>query len=195
MKKYLAILSFTIFLLMMGGCGNENAQDSTGKEDISKPDLKADANNTDPLLIEIKDMEARSKKDTILDRNVGLRLLKAYQNYYNMHPNDSLGIAYLFEAARVADAMGKYEKATELLVNFHDRVANVEKKAEAMYMLAFVYDAHLHNPTKAIKYYGDVIQYYPNSPWATQAKSAIPLVGKSDEDLIKMFEEKNKGAM
>jgi len=148
--------------------------------------------SSDPLLIEIRDMEARAKTDSVIDRAVGLRLLKAYQDYYNKHSKDSLGLAYLFEAGRVADAMGKYEKAVDLLINYHDAVANIDKRAEAAYLVAFIYDAHLHDTNKAIQYYNKVIDLYPNSTWAEQAKAALHLVGKSDEELLKFLQEKNK---
>ncbi|MFM7726975.1 MAG: tetratricopeptide repeat protein, partial [Flavobacteriales bacterium] len=80
---------------------------------------------TDPLLLEIKTMEGRTQKDTVLDRAAGLRLLRAYQDYYNKHPQDTTALNYLFEAGRVADALGKYDKAVELLANYHDGSANV----------------------------------------------------------------------
>lgn len=147
---------------------------------------------TDPLLIEIKDMEAKAKLDSVIDRGVGLRLLRAYQEYYNKNPKDAVGMKYLFEAARVADALGKYQKAIDLLVNYHDGVADANKKAEAAYMVAFIYDAHMHQDAKAIEFYNRVINLYPNSIWAEQAKSALHLVGKSDEELLNFLKEKDK---
>jgi TolA-binding protein len=137
-------------------------------------------------------METRSKKDSVIDRTVGLRLLRAYQTYYNQHPQDSLGKSFLLDAARVADAMGKYDKAIELLGNYHDAVEDKSKKAESAYLVAFIYDAHLKNEKKAIDYYNKVIDLYPDSPWAQQAKSALHLVGKSDEELLEFLKEKNK---
>jgi TolA-binding protein len=98
----------------------------------------------------------------------------------------------LLDAARVADAMGKYDKAIELLGNYHDAVEDKSKKAESAYLVAFIYDAHLKNEKKAIDYYNKVIDLYPDSPWAQQAKSALHLVGKSDEELLEFLKEKNK---
>ena len=180
------------FSMLFSACSDPVTPPTSEIPDV-KPQYDADPNNVDPMLIEIRDMEKKAGMDSVLDRNVGLRLLKAYQDYYNKHPNDSLGMAYLFEASRVADAMGKYQKAVDLLVNYHDGIANMEKKAEAAFMVAFIYDAHLHNTKKAIEFYNRVIQLYPLSPWAEQAKGALHLVGKSDEELLNFIKEKNKG--
>lgn len=187
MIKNLSFLFLISILLFTVGCS-----DSASNSESSKG--KAKEVVTDPLLIEIQDMEAKAKSDTIFDRNTGLRLLRAYQEYYNKNSKDSLGLAYLFEAARVADALGKYDKAVELLINYHDLIGNYHKKAEAAYLAAFVYDAHKKDTEKAIEYYNKVIELYPKSEWAEQAKAALHLVGKSDEDLIKFLDEKNKKA-
>ncbi len=187
MKSFIhSIFIFTAVVLFIS-CG-----DSTQTGDT--PATKAKEIISDPLLIEIHDMEARAKTDTVFDRNTGLRLLKAYQEYYNLHAKDSLGQAYLFEAARVADALGKYDKAVELLTNFHDMTGNYHKKAEAAFLVAFIYDAHKKDSEKAIEYYNRVIELYPKSEWAEQAKASLHLVDKSDADLIKFLDEKNKKA-
>ncbi len=190
MRNKLAILSaLALFVFCIYSCGDRQEKSVTiaSADDLNKKDEMI----TDPVLYEIRDMEARAKKDSVIDRTVGLRLLRAYQTYYNQHPEDSLGKVFLFEAARVADAMGKYDKAIELLGNYHDGIADKNKKAEAAYLVAFIYDAHLKNEKKAIDYYNKVIQLYPDSPWAEQAKSALHLVGKSDEELLKFLKEKN----
>ena len=145
----------------------------------------------DATIIEIRDLEQKTKSDTAVDRATQLRLLRAYQDYYNAHPQDSLGRHFLFEAARVADAMNKFDKAIELLGNYHDAEPQLERKAEAAYMVAFIYDAHLHNAEKANVYYNKVIQNYPSSLWAKEADKALHLVGKSDQEILDMIRQKN----
>ena len=192
MMKTILCLLVCICVFMLS-CGDN---DSTFK--YNTPDVNPTSESPtggdpeDPLIIEIRDIEAKAKYDTVIDRNKGLRLLKAYQDYYNKHTKDSLGLAFLFEAARVADAMGKYDKAIDLLLNYHEGEQNLNKKSEAAYLVAFIYDAHLHNAKKAMEYYNKVIELYPQTTWAQQSKDALHLVGKSDEELLKFLEEKNK---
>lgn len=172
--------------LHLSSCDNSQGGEATS----SKPKEII----TDPLLIEINDMEAKAKADTVFDRNTGLRLLQAYQTYYNKNGKDSLSLHYLFEGARVADALGKYQKSIDMLANYHDLIGDENKKAEAAFLVAFIYDAHLKDSKSAIEYYNKVIERYPKSQWADQAKAALHLVNKSDEDLIKFLDEKNKKA-
>lgn len=170
-------------------CGDGAQQASEAKQVLESADEPKRA--LDPALVEIRSMEQRAAKDTVMDRTTGLRLLRAYQDYYNRNPQDSLALSFLFEAGKVADALGKYEKAIELFANYHDGTQEVTRKAEAAYLVAFIYDAHLQQPKEATKQYNKVIELYPNSPWAAQAKQALHLVGKSDEELLRFLKEKN----
>jgi tetratricopeptide (TPR) repeat protein len=184
MKNIRSFSLLLIVVLFITACGNDSANtgvNSKGKEMV-----------TDPLLIEIHSLEKKANSDTIFNRNTGLRLLQAYQTYYNKNGKDSLSLHYLFEGGRVASALGKYQKAIDMFITYHDLVTDDEKKAESAYLVAFSYDAHLNNSEKAIEYYNKVIERYPTSKWAEQSKAALHLVGKSDDDLIKFLEERNK---
>ena len=175
--------------LWVCSCGDSPEQSTADKqvlETVDQPKVVVD-----PALVEIRSMEQQARKDTVLDRTTGLRLLRAYQDYYNRHAEDSLALSFLFEAGKVADALGKYDKAIELFANFHDGTKDITHKAEAAYLVAFIYDAHMHQPKEATKQYNKVIELYPNSPWAVQSKQALHLVGKSDEELLRFLKEKN----
>lgn len=190
MKGSRSLLVCFVLILLVGACSGSGDKQPSQETTLATAEAPTDV-VPDPLLLEIKAMEARTQKDTVLDRAAGLRLLRAYQDYYNKHPQDTSALNYLFEAGRVADALGKYDKAVELLANFHDGSANAQRRAEAAYLVAFIYDAHMHMSSKAIKQYNKVIELYPQSPWAQQARQALPLVGKSDEELLQYIREKN----
>ena len=87
---------FLVIVLSLTACENTTVTPISGHNAHDHPDPN------DPLLIEIKDLEKKVQSDTVMDRNTGLRLLKAYQDYYNKHSRDSVAVTYLFEAARVA---------------------------------------------------------------------------------------------
>jgi tetratricopeptide (TPR) repeat protein len=180
-----------VALLTMASCSDNNTGSESESSQVMVSAEDAAAASTDPLMLEIRTMENRTRQDSTMDRASGLRLLRAYQDYYNKHPEDTAAINYLFEAGRVAVALGKYEKAIELLANFHDGSPNRQRRAEAAYLVAFVYDTHLHLPGKATTQYNKVIELYPESPWAAQSRQALQLVGKSDEEILKFLKEKN----
>ncbi|MFM7310722.1 MAG: tetratricopeptide repeat protein [Flavobacteriales bacterium] len=177
-----------LFAAMLAACSGSNPGHDASGDAVNQPTTDAEH---DATLIEIRDLEQKTKSDTAVDRATQLRLLRAYQDYYNAHPQDSLGRHFLFEAARVADAMNKFDKAIELLGNYHDAEPQLERKAEAAYMVAFIYDAHLHNAEQANLYYNKVIQNYPSTLWAKEADKALHLVGKSDQEILDMIHQKN----
>jgi len=186
-SMFVVVVVVSCMVACSSGTDSKGAEDSTtlaSAEDAAKA-------STDPLMLEIRAMEARTRKDSVLDRAAGLRLLRAYQDYYNKHPQDTAALNYVFEAGRVAVALEKYEKAIELFANFHDGSANRPRRAEAAYLVAFIYDTHLHLPSKATTQYNKVIELYPESPWASQSRQALNLVGKSDEELLQFLKEKN----
>jgi hypothetical protein len=188
--KHWIIPVYCALALALASCANEEAgakkEESTTLATAQAPDKALD-----PLMLEIRSMEARTRKDTVMDRAAGLRLLRAYQDYFNKHPQDTVALNYLFEAGRVAVSLEKYDKAVELFANFHDGSANRVRRAEAAYLVAFVYDNHLHLPSKANTQYNKVIELYPESPWAGQARQALHLVGKTDEEILQFLKEKN----
>ena len=186
LKRWIAALVLSASLFACGQGEQQSAEEKKVLETVDNPKPVLD-----PALVEIRSMEQRARKDTVLDRTTGLRLLRAYQDYYNRNPQDSLALSFLFEAGKVADALGKYDKAIELFANYHDASKDVSSKAEAAYLVAFIYDAHMHQSKDATKQYNKVIELYPNSTWAGQAKQALHLVGKSDEELLRFLKEKN----
>jgi tetratricopeptide (TPR) repeat protein len=189
--KFHRFLTGMLALMMLASCSDESGK---GSNEVSTTLASADAsaaNAIDPLMLEIKAMEERTRKDSVLDRAAGLRLLRAYQDYYNKHPQDTAALNYVFEAGRVAVSLEKYEKAIELLANFHDGSSNRRRRAESAYLVAFIYDTHLHLPSKATTQYNKVIELYPESPWAEQSRQALRLVGKTDEEVLQFLKEKN----
>ena len=144
----------------------------------------------DSLQVKISELE-RIGKET-LSREQQNNLFKAYQEYYNTSGKDTLALNYLFEAANLAQVLGKYEKAIEYFINFHDGFPASHRCDEAVYNIAYIYDARLKNAEKATTYYNKVIELYPNSLWAQEAKGALHFVGLSDEEMIKKLDELNK---
>jgi tetratricopeptide (TPR) repeat protein len=161
------------------GCNSDSKSSPT--------DLKQ--NRLDSLRIIINDLELVDKSQLTLEQQTSL--LKAYQGYYNTAGKDTIALNYLFEAANLAQVLGKYEKSIEMFIDFHDGFPASHRCDEAVYNIAYIYDARLKNSEKATTYYNKVIELYPNSLWAEQAKGALHFVGLSDEEVIKKLDEIN----
>jgi TolA-binding protein len=61
-----------------------------------------------------------------------------------------------------------------------------------MFLKAFVYEDQLHDLNKAKKYYEEFLEKYPDSDFADDARISLQNLGKSPEELIKEFEEKQQ---
>lgn len=161
------------------GCKNDQPK---GPEEIKKAKL-------DSLQKRISEMEAIGKEQ--ISRDQQSALFKTYQEYYNTSGKDTISLNYLFEAANLAQVLGKYQKAVDLFINFHDGFPASHRCDEAVFNIAYIYDEKLKNAEKATTYYNKVIELYPNSLWAEEAKAALHFVGLSDEETIKKLEAIN----
>ena len=194
MKRYRVLWSTALLVsaTLLFGCSESEEQihlsDGYGNNSNGQQALTT----TDPLLIEINTLEGKSKADTAFDRTRTLRLFKAYQEYYNKHPQDTVALNYLFEAANLAQKLDKHQRAIELFINFQEGFPGSHRCDEAVYNIAYLYDARIGNKEKASLYYNKVIELYPQSMWAEQAKGALKILNMSDEELLKYLQEKNK---
>lgn len=68
-----------------------------------------------------------------------------------------------------------------------------ENNPVALFMLAsYVYDEQLGDLDKARETYQQIVDNYPDSPFASDAAIAITQLGIPLEDLVKMFEEQGQ---
>jgi len=114
--------------------------------------------------------------------------LKAYNDFVQKYPNDTLTAEYLFRAADLAQGAKQYTQAVNYLETIIENHKDYPKSDVACFMAAYTYDTYLedvnHGGDRAKQLYQFVIDNYPNSTWAEQAKVLITYVGVSDEVMI-----------
>lgn len=65
-----------------------------------------------------------------------------------------------------------------------------EQTPVALFMLAnFIYDEQLHDLDKARATYQQIVDNYPDSPFANDAAISITQLGMTPDELVRMFEE------
>ena len=179
--KYQGFSLAVIAAIVLNSCGDGHTPGQEAQIPPSPADLRAS--------IESLEKEISSATDT-LKRSKAEQLLSQYIDYSNRFHEDTLSGEYLLRAASLADGIGQYNQAVELLLNFYDGFPASGRRAEAAYLIAFIYDAHIGDKEKAATYYQAVLDRHPDTHWAMQAGSALQIVNLSDEELIEFLEKR-----
>ena len=120
--------------------------------------------------------------------------INTFSKYVEDNPEAADAPEVLFKAVEIAintkqDAQQSIGLVNKLVTDY----PKFDKDAVALFMLAtFVYDEQLHDLDKARETYQQVVDNYPDSPFASDAAIAITQLGMSPEELIRMFEEGEK---
>lgn len=150
--------------------------------------------HSDSLLNEINAVEKKlfAKKTDKIESTIGLQAIKVYTDFINQFPEDKRVPEYLFKAGEISSALNLSEAAIGYFQNLYTKFPKDEKAVYAMFIHAFILENQLMDLEKAKAKYQEVIDKFPGTQQATDAKASIVHLGKSPEDLIKEFEEKNK---
>lgn len=132
-------------------------------------------------------------KSMELDPNVATLAVQAYSDFVKQFPADSLSPDFLFRAAEVSTASRQYPQALMFYQQITTSYPGYRLYPESLYLQAYVMDNYLNEDDKAKLVYEQVIAKYPGLPYAKDAQAAISHLGKSDEELVREFEKKNKG--
>lgn len=107
--------------------------------------------------------------------------------------NENQYVDVILKAAGLAKTIGQPQKAIELYQKVANGLPNHPKAPTALFMLGFVYENDLNDLDKARAIYQDFLKKYPNDPdFADDAQNSLQNLGKSPEELIKEFEEKQQ---
>jgi tetratricopeptide (TPR) repeat protein len=96
-------------------------------------------------------------------------------------------------AAESARTIRNPEKAIELFDWLVAQYPQHPRGITALFLKGFVIDNDLKDYTRAGEVYNEFLAKHPTHEFAESAKFMLQNLGKSDEELIKMLEEKNKG--
>lgn len=128
----------------------------------------------------------------MVDKAKGADLINAYVGYAKTYPNDTASIHFLFKAGDIAMNMNMGSQA----VLYYDKVLVMDpeyrKAPECLFLKAFIYENQMSDLEQAKKYYELFLEKYPDHVLAKDAKASLMYLGKSPEELIKMFQEMNK---
>lgn len=96
----------------------------------------------------------------------------------------------LLKAAALAKTVNDPKRSLRLYYQLSEKIPNHPKAPAALFMQGFIYENDLSELAKAKETYQLFLQRYPTDPdYADDAQNALKLLGKSPEELIKMFEK------
>ena len=171
MRK-LTYLTLVLLVAVLSGCG---------------PSREKSAGNIDGL-----EKRLFSPQSTGFDQIKADSLLAAYESYVKRFPDDSLSMKFSFKAANLAMNLGNSAKAIELFEKFMEKYPDSPKASVSMFFKAYIYENQLKNLDKAKELYLQFIEKYPNSDFSDDARVALENLGKSPEQMVREFEERQR---
>lgn len=183
MKKHISkqlfvlVAGLGIFVGSFYGCGR------TGAKAVSKQ----------ACLDSIKAVEAKLQNEKTPDITLYNHAIDAYMHYAGNFPDDTMAPACYFDAANIAMSLSQYQRALHLYDTVCIKYPNFRKVPDCIFIEGYIYDDKLKDTAKARALYMEVINKYPNDTVLVRnSRAAISILGKSYDEIIKQFEEKNK---
>lgn len=119
------------------------------------------------------------------------QLADMYIDYAGQHPDDSIAPVFLFKAADINMNLNNPEITIGLFNDVISKYPNFENMSTVLFLKGFVYEDQLNDYENAKKCYLEFLERYPESDFADDAEVSLKNLGKSPEELIKEFEQKN----
>jgi hypothetical protein len=161
--------------LLVASCGSDRAP-ATAEKDI---------------LVVIDSLETILFSDdgTMDNADAANMLVRHYAKYYQQHTADSLAIDMLFKAGEVSMGLSDGRLAVKYFTTVAEEHSGYYKAPDALFLAAFCEENLNGDIQQAEFFYSDFIAKYPDHPLAIDAAFSRENLGKSEEELIRMFEQ------
>lgn len=144
----------------------------------------------------IKDLEKKIGAENFTLDEKGMQtadeLIQAYISYAESHKDSPEAPDYLYSAADLSLNINKSKESLDLYNRIIYEYPDYAKTPECLFLVGYIYENYFQNYGKAKEIYEDFLNKYPNHDFADDAAISIQNMGKSPEELIRSFEEKNK---
>ena len=123
--------------------------------------------------------------------SAGLKdLLVAYDAFVSAYPQDSASANYLFKEADFYRYMHKPVKSIEIYSRIFNDYPQYYKRPYALFLQGFIFENEIHNLDSARVKYQMFLSTYPNHPIAKDVRITISNMGKTPEQLVQEFEQR-----
>lgn len=118
-------------------------------------------------------------------------LLAVYKDFLEYYPEDTIAQAYYYKAGNLAMDLNQSAVAILFFQQYLKQEKDEKKIAEVMFYIGFMYENQVFDIENAEIYYNELLNKYPKSEYAENAKTALKDLGKFPEELIEEFSSKN----
>ena len=126
--------------------------------------------------------EQRAEVNTLVD---------AYVAFAEKYPEDSLGAAYLFEAARLKTRMPDFEGAISLFRKVADTYPKDDLAPKSLLSIGGIYDVTLNDYQKAEAAYLELKTKYPTQATEYGIDMVLKTLGKSPDEILRELQANN----
>lgn len=185
MKRIWIPAALIVVAFYFAGCGNK--QQGQNQQNSTMQDTGRQA-----YINDINAIETKLKNSTTIDTYNANLAITAYSKFAGHYPNDTLSPVFLFKAGNMAMSSEQYQRAISIYDNILAKYPSFRQIPDCIFVEGFIYDDYLKDTAKAHVKYSEVVSKYPNTILAQNASAAINDLGKSNEEIMKEFDEKNK---
>ena len=159
---------------------------------VAKSKIDPAVTNLQNYIINIGEEITKGEVDKFgINRNAALRYVDACEAYALVYPNAPDAPNQLYKAAEIAKTIQTYPKLLSIYDWVIEKYPNFDKTPTMYFLKGFVLENDLKNDVEAKKVYEEFIVKFPNHELRDDIDFLLEHLGKSDEEIRRIIEEKN----
>lgn len=132
--------------------------------------------------------------DKGLNDSIARLYVEKCDNYVNLYKNDANSPELLYKSAEVLSGLSDFRPSIRRFQKLYSEYPNYNKRAESIFICGFIYENHLMDIKNADYHYRKFIREYPKHKLINDANNALANLGKSPEELVKEFQQKESAS-
>jgi TolA-binding protein len=128
-----------------------------------------------------------------VNEDAARQYVDACEAYALVYQGSDNAAELLYKASETARTMRSTGKALELYEWLIRGYPDHKRSGQALFLRGFTYDNDLHDLEKARESYQTFLDKYPNDDFASSAQFLLENLGKSDDELLEVLQQRNAG--
>lgn len=165
---------------------------SYAKVDEAKKAMSSPIDSISRYLINLGEALFNETDQTGINRKAAMEYVDACEAYALAYPKASDAADNLFKAAEVAKSIRTFPKSLTLYDWILEKYPSYVKAPTSLFLKGFIIENNVGDEKKAREIYDDFLARYPKHDLADDVEFLIENLGKTDEEILQMIEEKRK---